>query len=58
MNEKLKLKNEKEFPLVVDGITELQGTLTLTFQADDALEDLITEFSAANTEQIKVLNTT
>lgn len=58
MNEKLKLKNDKEFPLVVDGINEFQGTLTLTFQADDALENLITEFSAANTEQIKVLNTT
>lgn len=58
MNEKLKLKNDKEFPLVVDGINEFQGTLTLTFQADDALENLITEFSAANTEKIKVLNTT
>lgn len=59
MNEKLKLKNDKEFPLVVDGINEFQGTLKLTFQSDDTLEDLITEFSASsNTEQIKIINTT
>lgn len=59
MNEKLKLKNEKEFQLVTDGVNDFQGNLKLTFQTDDSLENLIVEFSkSANTEQIKIINGT
>lgn len=59
MNEKLRLKNGDEFPLVTDGVTEYNDTLKLIFQSDEKLEDLIADFSKdSNTEQIKVINVT
>lgn len=59
MNEKLKLKNEKEFDLVVNGLDAFSDSLKLTFLSDDNLEDLITIFSnASNTDQIKIINGT
>lgn len=59
MNEKIKLKNEKEFDLVVNGLDTFSDSLKLTFLSDDNLEDLITIFSnASNTDQIKIINGT
>ena len=59
MNEKIKLKNEKEFDLVVNGLDAFSDSLKLTFLSDDNLEDLITIFSnASNTDQIKIINGT
>lgn len=59
MNEKIKLKNEKEFDLVVNGVDAFSDSLKLTFLSDDNLEDLITIFSnASNTDQIKIINGT
>ncbi len=59
MNEKLKLKNKKEFDLVVNGLDAFSDSLKLTFLSDDNLEDLITIFSnASNTDQIKIINGT
>lgn len=59
MNEKIKLKNEKEFDLVVNGLDAFSDSLKLTFLSYDNLEDLITIFSnASNTDQIKIINGT
>lgn len=59
MNEKLKLKNEKEFDLVVNGLDAFSDSLKLTFLSADNLEDLIAIFSnAVNTDQIKIINST
>lgn len=59
MNEKIKLKNEKEFDLVVNGLDAFSDSLKLTFLSDDNLEDLITIFSnASDTDQIKIINGT
>lgn len=59
MNEKIKLKNEKEFDLVVNGVDAFSDSLKLTFLSDDNLEDLTTIFSnASNTDQIKIINGT
>lgn len=57
MNEKIRLKNNLEFPLVVDGASSTPNTLRLIFRSDEPLENLIDTFSdPANTEQIKTIN--
>ena len=57
MNEKIRLKNNKEYPLVVGGTSSTPSTLRLIFQASEPLEDLITTFSDTTaTEQIKTVN--
>ena len=57
MNEKIRLKNNKEYPLVVGGTSSTPSTLRLIFQASEPLEDLITTYSDTTaTEQIKTVN--
>lgn len=57
MNEKIVLKNGKEYPLVIGGISSTPSTLRLIFQMGEPLEDLITSFSdTMATEQIKTVN--
>lgn len=57
MNEKIVLKNGKEYPLVIGGTSSTPSTLRLIFQADEALEDIVAVFTdAAATEQIKTVN--
>lgn len=57
MNEKILLKNGKEYPLVIGGTSSTPSTLRLIFQADEALEDIVAVFTdAAATEQIKTVN--
>lgn len=57
MNEKIRLKNNLEFPLVVDGASSTPNTLRLIFRSDEPLENLIATFSdPTNTEQIKTIN--
>ena len=57
MNEKIVLKNGKEYPLVIGGTSSTPSTLRLIFQASEPLEDLITTFSDTTaTEQIKTVN--
>ena len=41
MNEKILLKNGKEYPLVIGGTSSTPGTLRLIFQTDEALEDIV-----------------
>ncbi len=57
MNEKIVLKNGKEYPLVIGGTSSTPHTLQLIFQAEEPLEDIVTVFAdAAATEQIKTVN--
>lgn len=57
MNEKIVLKNGKEYPLVIGGTSSTPSTLRLIFQTDEALEDIVAVFTdAAATEQIKTVN--
>lgn len=57
MNEKIKLKNNKEYPLVIGGTSSTSSTLRLIFQTGEPLEDLITTFSDTMvTDQIKTVN--
>lgn len=57
MNEKIRLKNNKEYPLVIDGTSSTPSTLRLIFQASEPLEDLAVMFSdPAATAQIKTIN--
>lgn len=57
MNEKIRLKNNLEFPLVVDGALSTPNTLRLIFGSDEPLENLIATFSdRAATEQIRAIN--
>lgn len=57
MNEKIVLKNGKEYPLVTGGTSSTPSTVRLIFQTADPLEDIITAFSdTAATAQIKVVN--
>ena len=54
MNEKIVLKNGKEYPLVIGGTSSTPRALQLIFQAEEPLEDIVTVFAnAAATEQIK-----
>lgn len=57
MNEKIRLKNNKEYPLVVGGTSSTPSTLRLIFQASEPLEDIVAVFAdPAATEQIKTIN--
>ena len=57
MNEKIVLKNGKEYPLVIGGTSSTPHTLQLIFQAEEPLEDIVTVFAdAAAAEQIKTVN--
>lgn len=57
MNEKILLKNGKEYPLVIGGTSSTPSTLRLIFQTDEALEDIVGVFNdTAATEQIKTVN--
>lgn len=57
MNEKIVLKNGKEYPLVIGGTSSTPTTLRLIFQTAEPLEDIVAVFTdAAATEQIKTVN--
>ncbi|XBX04501.1 hypothetical protein QMP26_29140 [Enterocloster clostridioformis] len=57
MNEKIVLKNGKEYPLVIGGTSSTPGTLRLIFQTAEPLENIVAVFSdVAATEQIKTIN--
>lgn len=57
MNEKIKLKNNKEYPLVIGGTSSTPSTLRLIFQANEPLEDIVAMFTdPAATVQIKTVN--
>ena len=57
MNEKIKLKNNKEYPLVIGGTSSTPSTLRLIFQTEDPLEDIVAVFEdPAATAQIKTIN--
>jgi hypothetical protein len=57
MNEKIVLKNGKEYPLVIGGTSSTPSTLQLIFQTAEPLEDIMAVFTdTAATEQIKTVN--
>ena len=57
MNEKIVLRNGKEYPLVIGGTSFTPSTLRLIFQTAEPLEDIVSLFAdAAATEQIKTIN--
>lgn len=57
MNEKIVLKNGKEYPLVIGGTSSTSSTLRLIFQTAEPLEDIVAVFTDATaTEQIKTVN--
>lgn len=57
MNEKIVLKNGKEYPLVIGGTSSTPSTLRLIFRTSEPLEDIVALFAdAAATEQIKTVN--
>lgn len=57
MNEKIRLKNGKEYPLAIGGTSSTPTTLRLIFQTAEPLEDIVAVFTdAAATEQIKTVN--
>ena len=57
MNEKIVLKNGKEYPLVIGGTSSTSSTLRLIFQTAEPLESIAAVFTdATTTEQIKTVN--
>ena len=57
MNEKIRLKNGKEYPLVIGGTSSTPSTLQLIFQTTEPLEDIVAVFEdTAAPEQIKTVN--
>lgn len=57
MNEKIKLKNDKEYPLVTGGTSSTPSTLRLIFQAEESLEDIVAVFAdPAATARIRIIN--
>ena len=57
MNEKIRLKNGKEYPLVIGGTSSTPSTLQLIFQAAEPVEDIVAVYNdTAATEQIKTIN--
>lgn len=57
MNEKILLKNGKEYPLVIGGTSSTPSTLRLIFQTAEPLEDIVAVFAdAAATVRIKTVN--
>lgn len=57
MNEKIRLKNGKEYSLVIGGTSSTPNKLRLIFQTEEALEDIVAVFEdTVATEQIKTIN--
>lgn len=57
MNEKILLKNGKEYPLVIGGTSSTPSTLRLIILTAEPLESIAAVFSdAVATEQIKTIN--
>ena len=57
MNEKIVLKNGKEYPLVIGGTSSTPSTLRLIFRTTEPLEDIVAVFTdAVAIEQIKTVN--
>ena len=57
MNEKIVLKNGKEYPLVIGGTSSTPSALQLIFQTAEPLEDIVTVFNDTTaTVQIKTVN--
>lgn len=57
MNEKIVLKNGKEYPLVIGGTSSTPSTLRLIILTAEPLESIVAVFAdAAATEQIKTVN--
>lgn len=57
MNEKIRLKNGKEYPLVIGGTSSTHSTLQLIFQIAEPVEDIVAVFEDSTaTEQIKSIN--
>ena len=57
MNEKIVLKNGKEYPLVIGGTSSTPSTLRLIFRTTEPLEDIVSLFAdAAATVRIKTVN--
>ena len=57
MNEKIVLKNGKEYPLVIGGTSSTPSTLRLIILTAEPLESIVAVFTdAAATEQIKTVN--
>lgn len=57
MNEKIRLKNGKEYSLVIGGTSSTPSTLSLIFQTAEPMENIVAVFNdTAATEQIKTIN--
>lgn len=57
MNEKIVLKNGKEYPLVIGGTSSTPSTLRLIVRTTEPLEDIVSLFAdAAATVRIKTVN--
>ena len=57
MNEKIVLKNGKEYPLVIGGTSSTPNELRLIFRTTEPLEDIVAVFNDTTaTEQIKTVN--
>ena len=57
MNERIVLKNGKEYPLVIGGTSSTPSTLKIIFQTAETVEDIAAVFEdTAATEQIKTIN--
>ena len=57
MNEKIVLKNGKEYPLVIGGTSSTPSTLRLIILTAEPLESIVAVFTdATTTEQIKTVN--
>ena len=57
MNERIVLKNGKEYPLVIGGTSSTPSTLKIIFQTEEPVEDIAAVFEdTADTEQIKTIN--
>ena len=57
MNERIVLKNGKEYPLVIGGTSSTPSTLKIIFQTAEPVEDIAAVFEdTAATEQIKTIN--
>ena len=57
MNERIVLKNGKEYPLVIGGTSSTPSNLKIIFQTAETVEDIAAVFEdTAATEQIKTIN--
>lgn len=57
MNEKIVLKNGKEYPLIIGGTSSTPSTLQIIFQTSEPLEEIVSVFGDTTaTELIKTIN--